>query len=149
MRSAMEVFGDAESLEDVNEQAVQSGDMERHFTRGNRNENSWRVNFKRYGRGGDSGLSSAQKKEVLEKFGDLLRNIDGSVCLEGAKKELCIMEDWGSFHQDVIIAQEYFRADHSDFNLDDQYKAPRRCLFGIKLQEGPPIYTKYEVRNRP
>ena len=152
VRSAMEVFGDADTLEGANKQAVQSRDIQRHFTRGNnvsRKQNSWRVNFKRFGRGGHSGLSPSEKKEVLEKFGVLLREIDGDVNLAHAEKELVVMEDWHCFHQDVIINQEYYRNNHSKINLDNQFTSPRRCIFGIKLQEGPQIYSKFEVRNRP
>ncbi len=146
VRSAMDVWGDGNSLEDVHLQALSSKKVDYYFGGKNASENSWRVNFRRYGRMGDSGLDPKEKKIILSKFNTLLRSIDGKVALSEAKKKLMILEDWSTFHQDIVI--EKFSKGKGDTDLDSLYK-PSRYLFGIKIAEGPPISSSFEVRRRP
>ena len=146
VRSAIEVWGDGDSLEDVHRQALSSGRVNHYFKGQNVSENSWRVNFRRYGRTGDSGLSPEEKRIALSKFGTLLRSINGKVTLSGAKYKLVILEDWSNFHRDVIIKKA--SEGNSDAQPDSFFK-PNRCLFGIKIAEGPSISSKFEVRRRP
>ena len=149
VRSAVDVWGDGNSLEAVHQQALSSGRVDDYFNAQNTSENSWRVNFRRYGRVGDSGLDPKEKRTLLSKFGTLLRSINGKVTLSGAKHKMMILEDWSTFHEDVVISKfSKGKGNSSNSDLDSLYK-PSRYLFGIKIAEGPTISSKFEVRYRP
>ena len=146
VRSAIDVWGDGKSLEEVHQQALSSGKVNHYFKSKNISENSWRVNFRRFGRIGDSGLDPEEKRNLLSKFDTLLRSINGKVTLSGAKHKLLLLEDWSTFHRDVVIGK--FSENKADTDLDFFFK-PSRYLFGIKIAEGPSISSKFAVRNRP
>jgi hypothetical protein len=151
VRSAIEVWGDGSTLEEANAQAEAQFEetIRPYFLDEHSSANSWRVNFKRFGRAGDSGLSAREKQVVLEKFGDLLRKVKGSVDLQNPSHTFVLLEDWHNFHKDVVMTK-YITRGYADTQVDlDNEFTPARVIFGIKLQDGPPIASKFELRLRP
>jgi hypothetical protein len=136
VRSAVEVWGDATSIELANIQATSCYEdkISPWFKKTNSNQDkSWRVNFRRFGRAGDSGMSSKEKQVVLEKFGPILRSLDAPVNLENATHELVLLEDWSRFHEEVVIAKNFTRK-HSETSLDKHYKPTRYDMHVLPIR---------------
>ena len=70
VRSVSQVWGDASTFDGVREEAERQYEtlIAPHFNNGLK-DNSWRVDFRRYGRSGRSGLDPDGKKNILLRFG--------------------------------------------------------------------------------
>lgn len=151
VHSAIEVWGDASTIEDANLQAEAcfQEKIKPHFIDEHSSQNSWRVNFRRFGRTGGSGLMAVEKQIVLEKFGNLLRKIKGKVDLQNPAHTFVLLEDWSKFHEEVVIAKDLTKGyNASRLDLDKEFIASR-VIFGLKVEQGPKIESKFEVRSRP
>ena len=100
VRSISQVWGDAITMEEVRIETEQNYDtlVAPIFKESNSlQDNSWRVDFRRYGRSGRSGLDPEGKKNVLKAFSSILKNMKGVVSLSDAKHNLLYLEDWSSY----------------------------------------------------
>ena len=112
IRSIVEVYGDGHDPITTCQNAIE-------FNRSNPNkintkflfnplfspsQNSWRINFRRYGRQGKSGLDYEGKRQRLEIFRPFLMNLYGDVDLIKPVHELIYLEDWHDWH-DVEISK--------------------------------------------
>ena len=97
LRSISEIWGEGENLEQVNQKSSINFDtlIAPNFPHGrdeveiqehHKQLNSWKVAFRRYGRG--SNLDPAGKFELLENFAPLLRSLNGKVDLHNPSHEL-------------------------------------------------------------
>ena len=98
VRSISQVWGDASTFDGAREEAERKYDalISPHFNNG-RNDNSWRVDFRRYGRSGRSGLDPEGKKNVLLKFSTIFKKMDSQVDLFTSKHSLLYLEDWSTY----------------------------------------------------
>ena len=98
VRSISQVWGDASTFDGVREEAegVYDALIAPHFNNG-LNDNSWRVDFRRYGRSGRSGLDNEGKKNVLLKFNTIFKKMDSQVDLFTSKHNLLYLEDWSTY----------------------------------------------------
>lgn len=61
---------------------------------------SWRMNFRRIGRGGKSGLDLAGKRIMLDRLSPLFRSLSlGLVDLHDPQHNLLYLEDWHLYHE--------------------------------------------------
>ena len=100
VRSISQVWGDAITMEEVRIETEQNYDtlVAPIFKESNSlQDNSWRVDFRRYGRSGRSGLDPEGKKNVLTAFSTILKSMKGVVSLSDAKHNLLYLEDWSSY----------------------------------------------------
>ena len=100
VRSISQVWGDAITMEEVRIKTEQNFPtlIAPIFNEKNSIEsNSWRVDFRRYGRSGRSGLDPEGKKNVLQTFSTILKNMKGVVSLSDAKHNLLYLEDWSTY----------------------------------------------------
>ena len=130
----------------------------------NRSDNSWKVSFRRYGRGGKSGLDPQGKWSLLQSFAPVLLQLHGDVSMKEAKHELLFLEDWSSFRvwDDERIAKEKTipqlvatdltttssvinssSSSSSSSTASDRYSGyiPLKSIFGRVICEGPNIMT--------
>ena len=98
VRSISQVWGDASTFDVVREEAEGKYDalIAPHFNNG-LNDNSWRVDFRRYGRSGRSGLDPEGKKNILLKFSTIFKKMDSQVDLFTSKHNLLYLEDWSTY----------------------------------------------------
>ena len=144
VRSIIEVWGDGSSADTVRDQ-VQStfaSTVRPHFplpkTDAERDSNSWKIVFRRFGKGGRSGLDPAGKRSFLSKFNSILQNLGGDVNLTSPAHELVFLEDWSRFHaaatEDSEAALLY---------------TPERSFFGKIVGFGREVQTDYSLNRRP
>ena len=98
VRSISQVWGDGSTFDGAREEAERKYDalISPHFNNG-LNDNSWRVDFRRYGRSGRSGLDPEGKKNVLSKFSTIFKKMDSQVDLFTSKHNLLYLEDWSTY----------------------------------------------------
>ena len=98
VRSVSQVWGDSSTFNGVRDEAEKKYDslIAPHFNNGLGN-NSWRVDFRRYGRSGKSGLDPEGKKNVLLKFNTIFKKMDSQVDLFESKHSLLYLEDWSTY----------------------------------------------------
>jgi tRNA G10 N-methylase Trm11/DNA-directed RNA polymerase subunit M/transcription elongation factor TFIIS len=72
--------------------------------------NSWRVNFRRYGKGGRSGLDPDGKRKMLNSFNKVLRDLNGTVSLDNAQHDLLYLEDWSTYRSWLEARGETLKA---------------------------------------
>lgn len=98
VRSISQVWGDAESIDDVRAATEANYDslIAPHFNE-NPSENTWRVDFRRYGRSGRSGLDPEGKRNVLRTFNDVMMKMNGTVSLMNNRHTLLYLEDWSTY----------------------------------------------------
>ena len=111
VRSVVKVWGQGITAEDTATQTVNNFPtmIAPIFSPlNNRSDNSWKVSFRRYGRGGKSGLDPQGKWSLLQSFAPVLLQLHGDVSMKEAKHELLFLEDWSSFRvwDDERIARE-------------------------------------------
>lgn len=99
IRSISQVWGDGDTIDDVRLITERNYDalVAPHFLGTSAEENSWRVDFRRYGRSGRSGLDPLGKKKVLTTFDSILKRMNGTVSLTDSKHSLIYLEDWSSY----------------------------------------------------
>ena len=99
VRSISQVWGDGDTIDDVRLITERNYDalVAPHFLGTSAEENSWRVDFRRYGRSGRSGLDPLGKKNVLTTFDSILKRMNGTVSLTESKHSLIYLEDWSSY----------------------------------------------------
>jgi hypothetical protein len=99
IRSISQVWGDGDTIDDVRLITERNYDalVAPHFLGTSAEENSWRVDFRRYGRSGRSGLDPLGKKKVLTTFDSILKKMNGTVSLTESKHSLIYLEDWSSY----------------------------------------------------
>jgi hypothetical protein len=153
VRSIVEVWGNAPSPEDVSIQAQERFDkvIAPIFPVANTAEkNSWRVNFRRYGRSGRSGLDFAEKRKLLETFNPILKKLGGNVNLTDARHDLIYLEDWSTFHDEVgetmSIQQNSTAA--ATVAAESSYK-PLRSILGRIVAEGQNVQFNFDIKRRP
>lgn len=114
-------------------------------SRNNRSDNSWKVSFRRYGRGGKSGLDPQGKWDLLQSFAPVLLNLNGDVNMKDARHELLFLEDWSSWRlwDDARVAAGGSIAD------GDSGYVPIKSAFGKIICEGPNIMTDFDLKKRP
>lgn len=98
VRSISQVWGDSSTFNGVRDEAESKYEtlIAPHFNNGLGN-NSWRVDFRRYGRSGKSGLDPEGKKNVLLKFNTVFKKMDSQVDLFESKHSLLYLEDWSTY----------------------------------------------------
>lgn len=136
IRAIIDVWGLGESIYDTVKDAERHYDdrIARHFIdyKSTARQASWRVNFRRYGRSGKSGLDYNEKRKRLFEFDNVFKRINGVVDLKSAGKrvfplllisffiitfslakehDLILLEDWHNFHDDVILPNNYTRSE--------------------------------------
>jgi hypothetical protein len=99
IRSISQVWGDGDTIDEVRLITERNYDelVAPHFLGTSAEENSWRVDFRRYGRSGRSGLDPLGKKKVLTTFDSILKKMNGTVSLTDSKHSLIYLEDWSSY----------------------------------------------------
>ena len=115
-------------------------------------ENSWRVDFRRYGRGGRSGLSYLEKSELLKGFDPIFRRLaqhpsvtEFNVNLTQSEHTFLYFEDWSAFHG----AFEEKKKKKGFCIKAGQDRRPQHILFGRVVAEGINFEHAYAVRQRP
>jgi hypothetical protein len=125
--------------------------------------NSWRVSFQRCGRGGNSGLDNAGKKELLHQYHDILIQLNGKVDLMHAEHDLIYIEDCHTFldthNRAAALGATQRHCGSADVNRLASAPAPAaatalhyvssRCIFGRILATGPSIVERFRLRDRP
>lgn len=144
IRSMIEVWGDGASPVEVRDQVLASFDstVRPHFplarTDAEREDNSWKIVFRRFGKGGRSGLDPEGKRLFLQNFNSILKNLEGDVNLTSPAHQLVFLEDWSHFH---AAATE----DSSNALL----YTPQRSFFGKIVGFGRETQTDFSLNRRP
>lgn len=145
IRTIIEVWGDGKTTDEVCEQTLANFDsiVRPSFPVAHspeqREANSWKVQFRRFGRGGRSGLDPQEKRAFLRTFDKVLTNLHGDVNLTHPSNELIYLEDFHSFHSMNIANSSLNRADYR----------PLRAIFGRVAATGSEIQTDFDLRKRP
>lgn len=150
IRSIVEVWADSTTSNDL------VGQMDANFDRiitptylSDTNSNStWKVEFRRFGRKGKSGLDIQGKQRLLSQFAPLLKKLNGSVDLMQPQHQLLYMEDWHSFHAESNEAIEKMKLNASNMDLISDI-IPRRVFFGRIVGNGCSVQTIYDLKQRP
>jgi tRNA G10 N-methylase Trm11 len=141
VRAILEPWGFGETPSIVCERILQDFDKTagRKFTPTRiESKNSWKVEFRRLGRMGRSGLDETGKKEFLETFDPVLSRLHGSVNLTHPDHTLLYLEDWLGFH-----------GRHSSKRVGAPQFAPLAAFFGRIVARGPEIQSLFDLSNRP
>ena len=156
LRSISEIWGEGKTLEEVNQNALNNFDslIRPHFPHGRNGEeiqdyhkqlNSWKVAFRRYGRG--SNLDPAGKFQLLENFAPLLKSLNGRVDLHNPSHELLYLEDWYDYHEKKgKMKPKESNNNASQYNND---YVPQRLFLGRIVQNGPKLMTTFDLKTRP
>jgi tRNA G10 N-methylase Trm11 len=72
--------------------------------------NSWRVSFRRYGKGGKSGLDEVGKRKMLKTFNKVLQGLNGTVSLDNPQHDLLYLEDWSTYRSWLEARGETLKA---------------------------------------
>jgi len=147
VRSAIEVWGEGktslESSKDAQDRFFSpQSNISSMTATGSRSENSWRVHFRRYGRG--QGLNVAGKQRLLELYKPILKSLNGDVNLTDAKHHLVNLEDWHSFHD----WHDETTNGGSHHDKENDY-VPLRTIFGRIVAEGNNVQTNFDIKARP
>jgi hypothetical protein len=154
VRSIIEVWGNAPSpeLACVDAQEAFNRVIRPKFpTNVTEEENSWRVNFRRYGRSGRSGLDFPAKRRLLKVFNPILTQLHGVVNLTVASHDLIYLEDWSTFHDDIgetMSSQQTSSKEAATVAAEASY-TPLRSIIGRIIAEGPNIQTDFDIKKRP
>jgi len=141
VRSIVEPWGFGETPSIVCERILHDFDQTagRTFTPTRiESKNSWKVEFRRLGRMGRSGLDETGKKEFLETFDPVLSRLHGSVNLTHPEHTLLYLEDWLGFH-----------GRHSSKRTGAPQFNPSGAFFGRIVARGPEIQSLFDLSNRP
>ena len=123
--------------------------------------NAWRTDFRRYGRGGRSGMTYDEKSTFLKQLDPLFYKLNDSlpnfkVDLQNYYHKLFYLEDWSNYHNqlELLKAQERIKNGCNDDTLIDldilsQSIQPSRAIFGRIIAEGENYEKLYSVKNRP
>jgi tRNA G10 N-methylase Trm11 len=175
VRSVIEVWGDAPNLqetcrqvEDVSTKWIQ----EVYSGNAHSSSDSWRVIFRRFGKGGKSGLDCKGKTDLLENhFFDSLDQFPTNVDLtDSATHTMIYLENWStyqahlmeqkdrrlrksqidaSFEDDVVQETSIDAAvAHAKDSMDTKYR-PSRYLFGRVIATNENVGDRYDVKKRP
>lgn len=145
LRSIVKVWGEGRSPLEVcasimgNFDATARSAFPEALTQDQRDANSWKIHFRRFGRVGRSGMDPEAKREFLASFSPVLKSLHGDVNLTRPAKQLLYLEDWVSFHTDHT---------RSPTDALESFK-PRKALFGQVVAEGCEVQTVFDLRKRP
>jgi tRNA G10 N-methylase Trm11 len=145
LRSMVNVWGEGESPEEVCSAIMDNFDTTARaafpeaLTEEQRDANSWKIHFRRFGRVGRSGMDPEAKREFLASFSPVLKSLHGDVNLTHPSKQLLYLEDWVSFHSDHT---------RSPTDTLESFK-PRKAIFGQIVAEGCEVQTVFDLRKRP
>lgn len=154
VRSIIEVWGHGENRLEVNQMALSRYDdiISPIFgIEGSREQNSWKVQFRRQGR--STNVDFEQRKALLNEFKDLLLRLNGEVSLENPKHQLIYLEDWYDYHTThnewaKELSLNKVVEDKSLKSPDFEYN-PSLIILGRIVSEGPNIQTLYDIKYRP
>ncbi len=125
--------------------------------------NNWRVDFRRYGRGGRSGMQIEEKGSLLDGLTPLFERlyheeelVDFEVNLIDYKHKFFYLEDWTSFHNELENLKQETRITtncNDDSTIDIKKLSvnlrPSRVFFGRIIAEGINYEHVYGVKTRP
>ena len=152
VRSIVECWADATTSEEASRMAFSNSLLMNKNGSVVRPGDSWRVSFRRYGRGGRSGLNYDEKNLFLSKFNDTLRSFKGAVNLTSPQHDFLYLEDNFDYHDRVTIAsakQGYLKGSEGFASIESQY-LPLRALFGRVVASGDEyIGDTYSLKTRP
>lgn len=149
LRSIIQVWGEGKTPEAVRDEVMaQFGEVVRpHFplaaTSAEREKNSWKIVFRRFGRSGRSGRDPEAKRLFLQTFNPILTALEGDVNLTAPSHQLVYLEDWHSFHSTAV---NYSAAG----NLEGlpEY-TPLNRFFGKIVGFGREVQTDFSLNKRP
>ena len=151
VRSVVECWADAATADEASRQAYANSLIFNKDGALVRPEDSWRVSFRRYGRGGKSGLDYDEKNQFLSKFADTIAAFRGGVNLTAPTQDFLYLEDNFDYHDKVTIvsAKRGFPKGSQGFSaIEAEYK-PLRALFGrVVATSDEYIGELYNVKTR-
>ena len=156
VRNIIEVWGDETCLENLVQSTTTKyfDSFRHHFENLNSEQNTWRVNFRTYGRAGYSGLDYKQKVDFLKNFNAVFLDINGTVNLQNPTTKFIYLEDWTEYQN---FSNDLYKASLKSDLQEDLRSAkerieslqPKRRIFGRQVAKGPKIASTYDVRYRP
>jgi tRNA G10 N-methylase Trm11 len=156
IRSIIEVWGDSVDLHELVNTTTTSymNEFKIHFKTIPSEKNTWRINFRHYGKSGYSGMSYREKVEFLKNFNEVFTDINGQVDLSTPNTKLVYMEDWFDYQNSTNVFYQQTLEANSEEDIEKAKEVlksyvPRRRLFGRLVAKGPKIASTYDVRTRP
>jgi len=111
---------------------------------------TWRVEFRRFGRKGRSGMTYPEKSQLLSIFGNSLKPLQGIVNLTNPQHEFLFLQDWNDYHDTVTIPRaKILQSGKIEKSVDDDTYQARRTLFGRIIATGPSIISEFDIKTRP
>ena len=148
VRSIVEIWGDGTNITAVSQM---SEDNSKIFgPKAIKPHETWRVEFRRFGRKGRSGMTYTEKSQLLSIFGNSLKPLKGVVNLTNPRHEFLFLQDWNDYHDTVTIPRaKILQSGSIKKSVDDDTYQARRTLFGRIIASGPSIISEFDIKTRP
>ena len=140
-RSLIEVWGQGTSPEEVCASSLRTFDSTAAAIFDTSSSLSWKVEFRRLGRVGRSGLDPAGKRAFLQVLSPVLSRLHGEVDLEAPQHTLLFLEDWLDFHSSQSASTATATATET--------RSQRFAVFGRIVARGPEVQSLYDLSQRP
>ena len=148
VRSIVEIWGDGVNITEVAQ--MSAGNSKVLGPKSIKANETWRVEFRRFGRKGRSGMTYSEKSQLLSIFGTSLKPLHGIVNLTNPQYEFLFLQDWNDYHDTVTIPRaKMMQLGNSKKSVDDDTYQAKRTLFGRIIASGPSIISEFDIKTRP